>query len=105
MVPSLKLNCQALQAEKKDATEDMIGKVEEKNDQKGEAVVLDKEEDKEKESGSERRGKEDKEKTTEEEAKTPRAPRRPKTLQIKVTLLDDALFECELDVRIFNFSM
>ncbi|XP_023200258.1 protein 4.1-like isoform X5 [Xiphophorus maculatus] len=88
---------QALQAEKKDATDDMIGKVEEKNDQKGEAVVLDKEEDKEKEFGSERRGKEDKEKTTEEEAKTPRAPRRPKTLQIKVTLLDDALFECELD--------
>ncbi|XP_032437632.1 protein 4.1 isoform X6 [Xiphophorus hellerii] len=88
---------QALQAEKKDATEDMIGKVKEKNDQKGEAVVLDKEEDKEKEFGSERRGKEDKEKTTEEEAKTPRAPRRPKTLQIKVTLLDDALFECELD--------
>uniref|UniRef100_A0A3B5LWY9 Protein 4.1 n=1 Tax=Xiphophorus couchianus TaxID=32473 RepID=A0A3B5LWY9_9TELE len=75
----------------------MIGKVEEKNDQKGEAVVLDKEEDKEKEFGSERRGKEDKAKTTEEEAKTPRAPRRPKALQIKVTLLDDALFECELD--------
>ncbi|XP_027891921.1 protein 4.1 isoform X3 [Xiphophorus couchianus] len=88
---------QAPQAEKKDATEDMIGKVEEKNDQKGEAVVLDKEEDKEKEFGSERRGKEDKAKTTEEEAKTPRAPRRPKALQIKVTLLDDALFECELD--------
>uniref|UniRef100_A0A3P9Q5Y5 Protein 4.1 n=1 Tax=Poecilia reticulata TaxID=8081 RepID=A0A3P9Q5Y5_POERE len=67
----------------------MTGKVKEKNDQKGEAVVLDKEDDKEKEFGSERRGKEDKEKTTEEEAKTPRAPRRPKTLQIKVTLLDD----------------
>uniref|UniRef100_A0A087YJN2 Protein 4.1 n=1 Tax=Poecilia formosa TaxID=48698 RepID=A0A087YJN2_POEFO len=48
----------------------------------------------------ERRGKEDKEKTTEEEAKTPRAPRRPKTLQIKVTLLDDALFECELDKHV-----
>ncbi|XP_008419781.2 protein 4.1 isoform X7 [Poecilia reticulata] len=91
---------QALQAEKKDAAEDMTGKVKEKNDQKGEAVVLDKEDDKEKEFGSERRGKEDKEKTTEEEAKTPRAPRRPKTLQIKVTLLDDALFECELDKHV-----
>uniref|UniRef100_A0A3P9Q600 Protein 4.1 n=1 Tax=Poecilia reticulata TaxID=8081 RepID=A0A3P9Q600_POERE len=78
----------------------MTGKVKEKNDQKGEAVVLDKEDDKEKEFGSERRGKEDKEKTTEEEAKTPRAPRRPKTLQIKVTLLDDALFECELDKHV-----
>uniref|UniRef100_A0A3B5QQ04 Protein 4.1 n=1 Tax=Xiphophorus maculatus TaxID=8083 RepID=A0A3B5QQ04_XIPMA len=74
-----------------------VSSAEVQNDQKGEAVVLDKEEDKEKEFGSERRGKEDKEKTTEEEAKTPRAPRRPKTLQIKVTLLDDALFECELD--------
>ncbi|XP_043995103.1 protein 4.1 isoform X6 [Gambusia affinis] len=88
---------QALQAEKKDAAEDVTGKVKEKNDQKGEAVVLDKEEVKEKEFGSERGGKEDKEKTTEEEVKTPRAPRRPKTLQIRVTLLDDALFECELD--------
>lgn len=105
MVPSLKFICQALQAEKKDAAEDVTGKVKEKNDQKGEAVVLDKEEVKEKEFGSERGGKEDKEKTTEEEVKTPRAPRRPKTLQIRVTLLDDALFECELDVRICNFSM
>ncbi|XP_054877941.1 protein 4.1 isoform X4 [Poeciliopsis prolifica] len=87
---------QALQAEKKDAAEDMTGKVKENSDQKEEAVVPDKE-DKEKEFGSGRRGKEDEEKTTEEEAKTPRAPRRPKTLQIKVTLLDDALLECELD--------
>ncbi|KAM4725845.1 protein 4.1 isoform 1-T2 [Anableps anableps] len=89
---------QALQAEKKDADEEMTGKAKEKNDEKGEAVVLDKEEeDKEKEFGPEEKGTEDKEKTTEEEAKTPRAPRRPKTLQIKVTLLDDALFQCVLD--------
>ncbi|XP_077598971.1 protein 4.1 isoform X12 [Stigmatopora nigra] len=37
---------------------------------------------------------------TEEESKTPKAPRRPKTMQIKVTLLDDTLFECELDKHI-----
>ncbi|XP_036001814.1 protein 4.1-like isoform X19 [Fundulus heteroclitus] len=67
-----------------------------KNDEKGEAVVLEKEEDKEKEMSPERKDKEDKEKTT-EEAQTPRALRRPKRLQIKVVLLDDALFECELD--------
>ncbi|CAB1350546.1 unnamed protein product, partial [Coregonus sp. 'balchen'] len=33
----------------------------------------------------------------EEEAKPPKAPRRPRIMQIKVTLLDDTLFECELD--------
>ncbi|KAM4549643.1 protein 4.1 isoform 2-T2 [Fundulus diaphanus] len=88
-------SAEALQAEKKDDDEKMTVKVK-KNDEKGEAVVLEKEEDKEKEMSPERKGKEDKVKTT-EEAQTPRALRRPKTLQIKVTLLDDALFECELD--------
>eukprot|EP00063_Salmo_salar_P059340 XP_014034175.1 PREDICTED: protein 4.1-like isoform X9 [Salmo salar] len=37
------------------------------------------------------------EKTTEEDAQPPKPPRRPKIMQIKVTLLDDTLFECELD--------
>lgn len=40
-----------------------------------------------------------KEKMTEEKVKSPRVPRQPKTLQIKVTLLDNTLYECELDVR------
>lgn len=95
---------QALQAEKKEA-EDEMGRKEkekEKNDEKGEAVLLEKDEEKEKESGPEEEQKEEKtEKATEEEVKALRAPRRPKTLQIKVTLLDDTLYECELDVRAF----
>ncbi|KAM9824819.1 protein 4.1 [Neosynchiropus ocellatus] len=33
------------------------------------------------------------------EAKAPTAPRRPKTIQIKVTLLDNTLYECELEKR------
>lgn len=38
-------------------------------------------------------------KMTGEETKAPRAPRRPKTIQIKVSLLDNTLYECELEVR------
>ncbi|XP_047239842.1 protein 4.1 isoform X3 [Girardinichthys multiradiatus] len=86
------------QAQKKDVNKEMTEKVKENNDEKGEAAVLDKEEEgKEKKLGPERKGKAYKEKITEEEAKTASAPRRLKTLQIKVSLLDDALFECELD--------
>uniref|UniRef100_A0A671W7T0 Protein 4.1 n=1 Tax=Sparus aurata TaxID=8175 RepID=A0A671W7T0_SPAAU len=56
------------------------------------------EKEEEKESGPEGSSKGEKEeKLTEEKAKAPRGPRRPKTMQIKVTLLDNALFECELD--------
>uniref|UniRef100_A0A8K9XS37 Protein 4.1 n=1 Tax=Oncorhynchus mykiss TaxID=8022 RepID=A0A8K9XS37_ONCMY len=32
-----------------------------------------------------------------EDAQPPKAPRRPRIMQIKVTLLDDTLYECELD--------
>ncbi|XP_041868182.1 protein 4.1 isoform X3 [Melanotaenia boesemani] len=86
------------QVEKKEAEEDKGGKEKENSDEKGEEVVTEKEEDKEKESGPEGEEKgEKKEKTSEVEAKPPRAPRRPKTMQIKVTLLDDTLYECELD--------
>lgn len=55
----------------------------------------------EKECDPEGEGPPDKEKAVEEEAKGPRPPRRPKTMQIKVTLLDDATYECELDVSLF----
>ncbi|XP_067467809.1 protein 4.1 isoform X4 [Thunnus thynnus] len=98
---------QGVQVEKKDVEEEGEGgKDKETDKEKTEEATLDKEEDKEKEKeeeekecgqgeGSSKGEKE--EKTTEEEAKAPRAPRRPKTMQIKVTLLDDTLYECELD--------
>ncbi|XP_047460570.1 protein 4.1 isoform X3 [Mugil cephalus] len=97
---------QALQIEKKEAEEEKGGK-EERKKEKGEDVAFEKEGEKEekkkevdeeKESGPDGGPKEEKEeKTSEEEAKAPRASRRSKTMQIKVTLLDDTLFECELD--------
>ncbi|XP_071225056.1 protein 4.1-like isoform X8 [Salvelinus alpinus] len=51
----------------------------------------------EKEKEEEEPEKEGAEKTTEEDAQPPKPPRRPRIMQIKVTLLDDTLFECELD--------
>lgn len=39
------------------------------------------------------------EKKTEKKAEEPKGAKRLKTMQCKVTLLDDAQFECELDVR------
>uniref|UniRef100_A0A4W6DSH7 Protein 4.1 n=1 Tax=Lates calcarifer TaxID=8187 RepID=A0A4W6DSH7_LATCA len=91
----------AVQVDKKEAEEEG-GKAEEDKKEKGEEAALEKEEDKEKEEERESAPEggskgEKEEKTTEEEAKAPRAPRRPKTMQIKVTLLDDTLYECELD--------
>uniref|UniRef100_A0A4W6DLF7 Protein 4.1 n=1 Tax=Lates calcarifer TaxID=8187 RepID=A0A4W6DLF7_LATCA len=91
----------AVQIDKKEAEEEG-GKAEEDKKEKGEEAALEKEEDKEKEEERESAPEggskgEKEEKTTEEEAKAPRAPRRPKTMQIKVTLLDDTLYECELD--------
>lgn len=75
---------------------------EEKKEEKIEKQEEEKEEKKEEEAGPEGVCEEEKEqKATEEEAKAPRAPRRPKTMQIKVTLLDDTVFECELDVSSF----
>uniref|UniRef100_A0A8D3CD92 Protein 4.1 n=1 Tax=Scophthalmus maximus TaxID=52904 RepID=A0A8D3CD92_SCOMX len=75
-------------------------------------ATLDNEEDKEKEQEEEKECApeggskvEKEEKTTEEEAKAPRAPRRAKTMDIKVTLLDDTLYECELDVRALFHSI
>ena len=113
--------CQAVQVEKKEAEEEKGGEDKVNNKEKEEEAVLEKEnkekeQDKEgeeekekeeekedeKESGPEGCSKGEKdEKLTDEKAKAPRGPRRPKTMQIKVTLLDNALFECELDVRSF----
>ncbi|XP_071355843.1 protein 4.1 isoform X4 [Trachinotus anak] len=95
-----------VEVEKKDVEEEEEeeegGKDKDCDKEKGEEAALEKEEDKEKEeeqeSGPDGGSKGEKEeKTTEEEVKVPRAPRRPKTMQIKVTLLDDTLYECELD--------
>lgn len=112
---------QAVQVEKKEAEEEG-GKDTTTHKEKGEEAALEKDEkDKEKEEEEEEKEKErekeeEKEKkdecgpeegsnvekevkTGEGEAKAPRAQRRPRTMQIKVTLLDDAVFECELEVR------
>ncbi|CAI5689847.1 protein 4.1 isoform X8 [Oreochromis niloticus] len=96
---------QATQVEKKETDEDKVGKEKEKHEDKEGEVTLEKEEEKDKEkkeeeeeSGPEEGSRGEKEeKTAEEEAKASRVSRRPKTMQIKVTLLDDTLYECELD--------
>uniref|UniRef100_A0A8D3CNZ9 Protein 4.1 n=1 Tax=Scophthalmus maximus TaxID=52904 RepID=A0A8D3CNZ9_SCOMX len=101
---------QTVQVEEKEAEEEEEdqeeegGKDKENDKEKGEEATLDNEEDKEKEQEEEKECApeggskvEKEEKTTEEEAKAPRAPRRAKTMDIKVTLLDDTLYECELD--------
>ncbi|XP_068560508.1 protein 4.1-like isoform X4 [Cebidichthys violaceus] len=93
--------------ENKEAEEEEGGKDKENDKEKIEEAALEKEDkdkekeeekEEEKESGPEGGSqREEEEKMTEEEAKAPRAPRRPKTMQIRVTLLDDTLYECELD--------
>ncbi|XP_030002842.1 protein 4.1 isoform X6 [Sphaeramia orbicularis] len=97
---------QVVQVEKKDAEEEEGGNNKDNDQEKGQEAELEKEEDKEKEREEEKEkepgpeggttGDKD-EKAAEEEVKTPRAPRRPKTMEIKVTLLDDTLYECELE--------
>uniref|UniRef100_A0A8C9WV55 Protein 4.1 n=1 Tax=Sander lucioperca TaxID=283035 RepID=A0A8C9WV55_SANLU len=54
-----------------------------------------KEQEEEQECGGERE--EEGEKMAEDEAKAPRAPRQAKSMQITVALLDDTLYQCELD--------
>ncbi|XP_061520111.1 protein 4.1 isoform X2 [Phycodurus eques] len=107
---------QAARVEKKEAEEgeeeeeEEGGKDKEVNKEKAEVATLENKEDNKeeeekekgkdegKEGGSEVSSNGEKEKkVTEEESKTPKAPRRPKPMQIKVTLLDDTLYECELD--------
>nr|XP_049606339.1 protein 4.1 isoform X14 [Syngnathus scovelli] len=91
---------QAAQVEKKEGEEEEeAGKDKPLNKEKAEAATLEKDGDnkkdeEQKEDASEGSGNQEKE---EEESKTPKAPRRPKTMQVKVTLLDDTLYECELD--------
>uniref|UniRef100_A0A665VTP1 Protein 4.1 n=1 Tax=Echeneis naucrates TaxID=173247 RepID=A0A665VTP1_ECHNA len=99
--------CQSVQVEKKDAEEVESGKDKDNDQEKGDEVPLENKEKKgEKEPDPDVGSKGEKEeKMTEEEVKAPKARRRPKTMQIKVTLLDDTLYECELDVRAFSISL
>lgn len=62
----------------------------------------DKDKEEEKQLAPEGCSQEQKKMITEDEAEVPRTQRRPKTLQIKVTLLDNTFYECELDVRAFK---
>ncbi|KAI3358296.1 hypothetical protein L3Q82_014679, partial [Scortum barcoo] len=94
----IKCLCQAAQVEKKEGDKEGVGKDKEDNKEKGEEAALEKEDEEkeeevEKKSGSSKGEKE----KSEEETKTSRAPRQPKTMQIKVILLDNTLYECYLD--------
>ncbi|XP_026202484.1 protein 4.1 [Anabas testudineus] len=91
---------QAAQVEKKEAEEEG-GKYNTSDKEKEEEAALEKEEKKEgekeeKEDPEEGSKEEKEERTAEGEAKAPRASRRPRTMQVKVTLLDDTVYECEL---------
>ncbi|XP_078810817.1 protein 4.1 isoform X8 [Oryzias latipes] len=90
---------QALQAEEKKDEDEKCGKETENTEEPGEEVAQEEEKVKneEKEGDPEGEGQPDKEKTADDEVKAPRPPRRPKTMQIKVTLLDDTTYECQLD--------
>lgn len=100
-------NCQATQVERKEAEKKKDGNDQE--NKKEEAEEADQETRKEEQEEEERKcdpaeggsEEEKKEKMTEDETQVPKATRRLKTRHIKVTLLDNTLFECELDVRAF----
>lgn len=93
--------CQAVQVENKETEEKEGGKTEEHHSVKGVEAALEKARE-EKVSGPEEGTKGEKEEQmTEEEVKAPRAPCQPKTMQIKVILLDNTEYKCELDVRAF----
>lgn len=84
--------------EKKEDEE--AGEDKETNREKGEEAAL-AEEDKEEPDTEEGNMGEREEKITQEKARTPRAPSQTKIMQIKVTLLDNTLYACGLEVRIF----
>ncbi|KAM3596941.1 uncharacterized protein V6R79_023168 [Siganus canaliculatus] len=91
---------QAVQIEEKEDEEEIVVKVQDKHKKRGQDNDPDKdnEGETEKESAPEGGAKEKKhEKVAEDENKTSRASRRPKTMQINVTLLDNTIYSCELD--------
>ncbi|KAL2080500.1 hypothetical protein ACEWY4_024293 [Coilia grayii] len=95
--------------QKEDADSDVEGGKGEKAKAKGEAGEAEKEkkeeEEEEEEEGKPDGGEEEAEReegkgekgAEEEEAKPAKGPRRPRIMHCKVTLLDDTLYECELD--------
>ncbi|XP_051925956.1 protein 4.1 isoform X11 [Hippocampus zosterae] len=90
---------QAAHVEKNEAEEG--GKDKELNEENAEVATLEKEKEEGKEAAPEGSGHGEKEeKAAEEDSQTPKAARRPKTMQIKVTLLDDTLYECELEKHV-----
>lgn len=90
------------QEEKKDAEEEEVVKDEEnskENQGVGDAKVEEPEQEDKQPSPEDCGVQEEKKTMTEEKTKVPRGQRRPKSLHIKVTLLDNTEFQCELDVR------
>lgn len=87
------------QEEKKDADGEEVVKEEENTKENQEVAETGVEEPEEAEQPSPEGVQEEKKTLTEEKTKVPRAQRRPKALNIKVTLLDNTEFQCELDVR------
>lgn len=95
--------CQAVQIKKKEAEENEVGKEREKENHKGkeEEAYPETEKEEGKESDPEVPSKEQKKEKIAEDAKASKLLGRPKMMEIKVTLLDNTLYECELDVRRF----
>lgn len=97
------------QEEKKDVEGEEVVKDEEnskENQGVGDATVEEPPEQEDKQPSPEGCGVQEEKKTlTEEKTKVPRGQRRPKSLHIKVTLLDNTEFECELDVRATHQSL
>lgn len=87
---------QVVQAEKNKDKEDEADKENESMKEKVAEVEQEQEKTEEEKESAETVKKD---KLAEEKGKAPRAPRQPKSIQIKVTLLDNTLYECELDVR------
>lgn len=92
--------CQAVQIKKKEAEEKEVGKDIENRKGKVEEAYPDTEKEEEKQSNPEVPRKEQKKEKLTEDTKACKLLGRPK-MEIKVTLLDNTFYECELDVRTF----
>lgn len=101
LTPTLAVFFHVIQAEKNKNEDDEADKENEGMKEK-EAEVDQEQEKKEEEKESAEDIKKDK--LAEVKTKSPRIPRQPRSIQIKVTLLDNTLYECELDVRTYTFS-
>lgn len=82
---------------KKEESEKKEEPAEQKKEDKGKEAA--KEEGKKETKKEAKKEKPAKDKNTDKKAEEPKGSKRQKTMQCKVTLLDDTQFECELDVR------